>query len=425
MSKPSHNVHSFPEDTETIIHPVQTKKDKRRFRDFPSHLHKGQLYWVPMLRSMEAKVILKEDSPVLKGGPHQFFLALKNNQCVGRICVGIDKLMNQQKGQRHAHFFFFDCIDDRSVARKLLGSAEEWALQQGMDMIKGPISFTNGDDFRGMLLEGFDRIPPLFLAWNPPYYPHLMEGYEPMFNYSAFEYDLQKPISQDHEQYIERVLEHYGSFEPEQVRKMSTQEKIQRLFPVAFDRFGYSMESPDFSNIPKVAEDLKFLLNEANQDLQEDLRQFTLEDCIEIIKEFKKMLDPSLVVFCVYGGKKVGLAVCIPNFNPIIQRIHGKLLPFGWIRFLREKNRMKNARGIIFYINKEHFQRGISALMILKLHQNLTRMGFRSVEFATIEEKNASMMMNIRYLGLTASRKYVVYGKGLCERRSNPMANML
>jgi len=63
--------------------------------------------------------------------------------------------------------------------------------------------------------------------------------------------------------------------------------------------------------------------------------------------------------------------------------------------------------------------------MILKLHQNLTRMGFRSVEFATIEEKNASMMMNIRYLGLTASRKYVVYGKGLCERRSNPMANML
>ncbi len=425
MNNLSPHTPSLPNDTEPIIHLVQTKKDKRRFRDFPRHLHRTQPYWVPMLRSTETKAIQKGDTPVLKGGPHQFFLALRDNRCVGRVCVGIDNQMNQQKGQRHAHFFFFDCIDDRAVARKLLTAAEDWAIQQGMDMIKGPISFTNGDDFRGMLVEGFDRIPPLFLAWNPPYYPLLMEGYQPMFNYFAFEYDLQKPISPGHEQYIERVLEHYGSFETEQIQKMSTHEKIQRLFPVAADHFGYSMESPDFSNIPEVAEDLMLLLNEANQDLQEDIRQFTRKDCIEIVKEFKKMLDPSLVVFCVYRGKKVGLAVCIPNFNPLIQRIHGKLLPFGWVRFLKEKNRMKNARGMIFYISKEHFQRGISGLMIVKLHQNLTRMGFHSVEFATIEEKNASMMMNIRYLGLKASRKYVVYGKDLKEPRSNPMANML
>lgn len=390
-----------------------TRREKKAFMDLPHELNHRYPQWVPMLRDYESKVVVGGDSPVVRGGPHRFLMAWRNGKCVGRVCVGIDEEMNRFRERQDAHFFFFDCIDDQDVASSLMGEAERWAKQMKMEWIKGPISFTNGDDFRGMLVEGFDRLPPLFLNWNPPFYPALLEGYQPMMTYLAFDYDLTSPITHTHLTYIERVLDHYGKIPVDEIAQLSESEKLEALFRICEIQFGYAIEPVEFSNIPRLADDFARLMNDANAQLEEDIRQFTIEESMEIIQQFKKLINPSLVVFTRFKGERVGIVACMPNFNQIFQKIHGKLWPFGWITFLREKNKVKQARGMVFYMSREHIYKGGSGLMLLKLRQNMQALGYQNVEFATIDEKNKSMMQNIDYLGLKPSRRYVVFGRPL------------
>ena len=81
---------------------------------------------------------------------------------------------NEAWGQKRARFGFVDFIDDDEVVDALFGAVEEWAREQGMEEIHGPMGFTDMDH-EGMLIEGFDQIGTMATIYNYPYYPKQVE----------------------------------------------------------------------------------------------------------------------------------------------------------------------------------------------------------------------------------------------------------
>src|SRR5690606_11968471 len=54
---------------------------------------------------------------------------------------------------------------------------ESWLRERGIERVLGPVSFsTNEEAPLGLLIDGFDRLPYLMTAYNPPWYADLIEG---------------------------------------------------------------------------------------------------------------------------------------------------------------------------------------------------------------------------------------------------------
>ena len=62
-----------------------TKKDYTDFVMFPSKLYKNSKYWVSPIINEELEMMDKKNNPVFKNAEAEYFLAIKNNEIVGRI----------------------------------------------------------------------------------------------------------------------------------------------------------------------------------------------------------------------------------------------------------------------------------------------------------------------------------------------------
>ena len=159
------------------IREVQSRKDLMRFVQFPDELYRGCPQYVPALHNDQVRSLTCV-AP-LKYCSHKLWLALDGDRVVGRISGMINPRYNERYGKKRARFGWFDCIKDFEVARLLIGTAEAWAKEQGMDEIHGPLYY-NTFGKQGMLVEGYDHVPPFNCLYNFPYYNDYVQelGYE-------------------------------------------------------------------------------------------------------------------------------------------------------------------------------------------------------------------------------------------------------
>ena len=117
-----------------------------------------------------------------------FLMAEKDVRLVGRIVGIINDKYIEKWGNRHCRFGWFDFIDDIEVSRVLLGAIEEWARENDMSAVHGPLGFTDMDP-EGMLIHGFDELGTMATLYNHPYYPQHMErlGYGKDIDWVEFE----------------------------------------------------------------------------------------------------------------------------------------------------------------------------------------------------------------------------------------------
>jgi hypothetical protein len=115
----------------------------------------------------------------------------QGKEVLGRVAVGIDENFLRARGKKEGYLTLFECVNQREAAQVLFAAAEEWLRKRGMESLIGPVSPTNGDDFRGMLIENFTDPPLIFTPYNPPYYPKLWEeyGFKRYHTFVAFRYD--------------------------------------------------------------------------------------------------------------------------------------------------------------------------------------------------------------------------------------------
>ncbi|MCQ2146522.1 MAG: hypothetical protein MJZ16_03295 [Bacteroidales bacterium] len=155
----------------TIVE-VITKKDIKKFIKFPDDLYKDNKQYVPALHGDQMHTLTK--FPSLSYCTRKMWLAMDGKKVVGRIQAIINPRYNELFGKKNVRFGWFDFIEDFEVAKLLIETAEAWAKAQGMDTIHGPL-FYNTLGKQGMLIEGFQNIPPFNCYYNFPYYKDYVE----------------------------------------------------------------------------------------------------------------------------------------------------------------------------------------------------------------------------------------------------------
>ena len=117
---------------------VETGAQRKAFVRFPLKLYKNNPYFVPPLYGDEMAQFKKKHA-YSDTCETVFFLAMQGKKVVGRIQGILQRQSNELRGEKRVRFTRFDAVNDLRVAKALFAAVENWAKEQGMDTVCGPL----------------------------------------------------------------------------------------------------------------------------------------------------------------------------------------------------------------------------------------------------------------------------------------------
>lgn len=367
----------------TLI-PVTTRSRRRQFVNLPWRLYKKDPNWVPPLKLDMHNTLNPRHNALLNLGPWCFFLALREGRPVGRIGCGMDKRLNQAKGLEMGYITLFECERDYAVAKALFDVAIGFLRGKGAVLVTGPQSPSNGDDYRGLLIKGFDTPPTFLNSYNPPWYQEFFEqyGFTKQFDRFAYWADLTKPIP----------------------------EKLVRGVALAEKRFGFQLRNINMQDIEGEARRIKEITDKATPAEWPDMISPSMDEIRAEIKKLKPVAVPELIHIAeTKDGMPVGLGVTLPDYNQIMKKINGRLFPLGWLRFLRGKKRINAARMFVIMVVPEYQRRGVSGALYLRGMEAARRLGYVGGDCSSIHEFNVPMNRDAVGAGAELWKVFRVY----------------
>jgi hypothetical protein len=374
------------------ILPVRERRDVRAFIRLPWQLYRGDPHWVAPLLIDEAKRFDPRRNPFYDHADAQLFLALQGGTPVGRLSAHIDHLYNDFHGEKTGFFGFFESVNDPDVARALLGAAEAWLRERGMERVLGPFGFnTNG--YSGLLVEGFRSPPALLMPYNPPYYPELIEGsgYAKAKDLLAFRIEMDEAFRGRMSELIPRLEAISG-----RARKQ-----------------GFTARPIDLRDFTDEVRRLREIYNEA-WERNWGFAPLTEREFMEEAKEMKRIVVPELAVIVERGEEPVGFGLALPDFHQALRPLRGRLLPLGIFRLLRAARTIDGLRLLTLGIKQRYRIRGVDALLYLELLKaSLALRQYTWCECSWILEDNVLIIRAIELIGGRVSKVYRVYEKTL------------
>ena len=146
----------------------------RAFIRFPWTVYRDDPLWVPPLIGRERRRLDPAANPFFEHASMQPFAAFRAGRMIGRIAAIADDRYNEHHGESTGFFGFFECEDDAPAAAALIDAAAGWLRGRGMTAMRGPFNPSTSDSL-GILVDGFDSPPAILMAYNPRYYPRLLE----------------------------------------------------------------------------------------------------------------------------------------------------------------------------------------------------------------------------------------------------------
>lgn len=301
----------------------------------------------------------------------------------GRISAIINHAHNAFWKDKVGFFGFFESKNDQAVATALLEAAKKFLKEQGLDTMRGPMNFSTNEEC-GLLVDGFDTPPAVMMTHNPPYYANLFEST-----------GLQKA----------KDLLAYQMFEGElSDRVRSIGRKLEERMEIRFRFFNLK----DFKN---EVERFKIIYNSA---WEENWGFVPMTDAeIDVMAESLKMvLDPRLIQFAeTNDGQAVGFILALPDLNVIFKKLNGSLFPFGIIRLLLGKHKVKRARVLAMGVLPAFRKRGIDTVLYLRAYEAGTTAGYSWGEFSWVLEDNELMASAAAGMGAKAYKTWRIYEK--------------
>lgn len=366
---------------------IVNKRGLKKFIDFAFEIYRDDANWVPPLRGDLLKTLEGRDNPLFMSGSHTFFMAYREDKPLGRICVGINQSLNEKKDQHDGYICLFEAVNDREAAFALFDRATLWLKARGIDTLKGPVSPTNGDDNRGLLVMGFDGAPVLMNSYNPEYYVSFFQeyGFEKHLDLFAYYYDVN---GVDIERYSKPV-------------------------EFAMKRYNFHVDRIDLKSIEKEMRDVKRILDIAMPEDWEDLTPPTLEEIRAEGKALVAMADPDLIYIARSEENPIGFGIALPDYNQVLKRINGRLYPFGFLKFLRYKKSINGARIFVLFVIPEFRKKAVSSAILYNCLAAGKRKGYTYGEGSTIGETNTAMRRDAEGAGGVHYRTYRLYKKNI------------
>jgi len=375
--------------TAVSIEPLlRSKRDLHRFFDVADRIYRDDPNWVPPLRDDVAKVFA-DKNPFFRHAEMQLFVARRENEDVGRIAAILDRNHNEFHGEKTGFFGFFESENDRAVSDALLDAAADWARQRGMEVLRGPANPTLNDE-AGLLVEGFDTPPVLMMTYNPRYYVTLLEeaGFRKAKDLLASWFEIGPEPLAHFVRINERFRRRNRDIEVRKVSKRSLKAdlpKIREVYNAAWEK--------NWGFVPMTSEEMDFMAARLKPLLDENFL---------FLAEARKP-DGSL--------EPVGFLLALPDYNTAIQPLRGRLLPFGWLKFLLGLKRIRTLRVLTLGLKKDYRMRGIQSLMFEEGLKAALKRGLTGCEISWMLEDNDLILRSVKLWGGRLYKTYRMYDK--------------
>jgi hypothetical protein len=374
------------------IRPVRTRRELRRFVRVPFRLHRDHPQWVPPLILERKEFLNRGKNPWFEHGEAEYFIAERDGEPVGRITAQVDERWDEYRGGRDGMFGFFETVDDREVAAALFAAAEEWLGSRGRARLLGPMDFTTNDEL-GILVEGFEIRPMILQNWHPPYYRELLEGlgYGKAIDLLMWHLELGELAAGD--QFAPEI--HAAAAKALREEGVAIRNIRKRDLPAEMRRFAEVYNEAWADNwgfVPATEAELEFHA-----------------------KLLKQVIDEDWAFIAEKDGETVGVALSLPDVNQVLAGMGGRLLPLGWLRFLRGKPRIDRIRVLALGVKNAYRHSGVAAGLYLKHLENASPDGVPAGEMGWILETNGPMNRAMEGMGGRVVKRYRIYEKALLE----------
>ncbi|MEO7197938.1 MAG: hypothetical protein ABIZ50_05645, partial [Solirubrobacterales bacterium] len=131
-------------------------------------------------------------------------------------------------------------------------------------------------------------------------------------------------------------------------------------------------------------------------------------------KEMKPVLDENWAMVAeTTGGETVGVAVTLPDFNQVLKKLNGRLLPFGWVTALQERRQIDSVRVFALGVKPEYQHAGVAAGFYVRHFEMAAATPQKGGETGWILEVNKPMNMAMEAMGGKIVKTYRIYGMDL------------
>lgn len=363
--------------------PVANRQQQKQFVQFPFELYRDDPCWVPPLEKTLREMVGFAKHPFHEKNKVQAFLAYRDNRVVGRIVGIVDRGHNERYDDQKVMFGFLETIDDQTVAHSLLDTVKEWGTQQGMTSMRGPLNPSLNYEL-GLLVEGFGKTPTFMMTYNPPYYEELLTSYG-----------------------LEKVQDLYAFWGHVDMLK-TLDKKMKFVVEEAARRFNVTVRQVDPKNFNK---DVAMFMDIYNRSLPGTwgfvpMSEAELKHAAEGLRQ---LIVPELTSIAEIDGKPVGVVFALPDYNPRIRAIKGRLFPFGFIRLLFNRKAIKKVRLLSTNVLPEYQKWGLGLVLLNHLLPAVYKRGIQEAEFSWVLESNHLSRATLERAGTEREKTYRIY----------------
>ena len=360
----------------------ETRKMLKKFIRFEFAMYKGDKNWVPPLISDIKKTLRGKNNPLFNNGDHAFFMAFNGKKPIARMLVGTDEQLNRVKGFKQGYFSMFESKNDYRAVKMILDAGIKWLKKRGMDSVIGPLSPSNGDDRKGFVVMG-EGSPVLLNAYTKDYYPGLIEKYGFTKN-------------DDHFAYI---------FNP----STFDMKRHSKMVKYSERRGGFRVDRLNRKDIENEAKAIKQILDNSIPDNWDYLVTPSLESVTEEFKALLPFYDGNYCYIARAGDRPVGFMIILPDFNQVLKKMKGKVMPTGWLKYLYYKRKINGTRALIQMVDREYHKKGVNHAMYFYAFQDFLKMGMKYCEASCVDENNIESRASVERAGGEHYRTYRTY----------------
>lgn len=361
----------------------------------PKLLYKDDPHWIAPLDMERRDHFSSRHNPYFAHARTRFFVAYDaDGTPVGRVTAQID---NQE--ETYATIGHFGCLEaaNKEVMAVLLQAAESWLKERDIQEVTGPYSLSINDEV-GLLVSGHNQPAKLMMNYAPAWYADALEelGYEKAKDLYAYEIDVDAPLPPTSKKMAESALKKENVHErPIQMRQLQGElNTVMDIFNDAWsDNWGFT---------PMTQAEISYMA-----------------------KNLRPILVPSMARIIEVDGAPAGMIVALPDVNQALRGLGGRLLPFGWLKlFYRLKMKgLTSGRVVLMGVRKKYQNTrlggALAAALVVRLHEEGVKRGFKHVELSWILEENTAMSKIIEFVGGTHYKTYRIYRKSLTEGKKN------
>jgi len=314
----------------------------------------------------------------------QLFVVSKGHQDLARCAALINPNYQKAKNEAVGFIGYFAAAPKSSPqVQAMLEQAETWLRERGVSRVIAP---HNGAALWGgfvLMTAAFDEDPIAPFGWNPSYYADYLSasGYRPTYPLWVYRIDFS---SGKYRAAVKRVAEN----------------KAVRVRPISKRRWD--------SDVWTFGE----IMNKTFAHLWQ-FHPFANEEWRELFRELKLIARPSQMLIAEMDGEPVGICTGLPDLNPLMRPLKGKLSPIQMIKILIGTRRYSRAGLDNIGVLPEYRRIGVAQTLAITLCREYQKHGMKETFYYFVNDDNIRSRRFAESIGGTGRVVYHCYDKRL------------